>query len=104
MVRCVGGRQDAIVAALIRWGDVAVHAGIVVSAAATGAFVGCWLAGEWTNVDDREMVGAPFPIMAVAVSTGLGAVVLGGVALLATVHLGGRTLCSAAADIGYSHL
>jgi formate/nitrite transporter FocA (FNT family) len=78
----------AFAAALIRWSDTASRLLIVVSAAASGAFVGFWLAAEWTNVDDRDMVGERFPVTAVAVSTALGAVVLGGAALLATMRWG----------------
>jgi hypothetical protein len=61
---------------------------IVLSAAASGAFVGFWLAAEWTNVDDRAMAGDRFPTVAVAASTALGAVVAAGLALLGTAWWG----------------
>jgi hypothetical protein len=75
-------------AALIRWGDVVVTIWIVASAAIYGALFGFWLAAEWTNVDDRTMVGDPLPYLAIAACTVLGAVVCGGAALLGTMLWG----------------
>jgi hypothetical protein len=63
----VAGFGLAFAAALFRWGEVVFRSFMVVSAAAWGAFVGFWLVAEWTNLDDRGMVGDPFPVVAVAV-------------------------------------
>jgi hypothetical protein len=39
-------------------------------------------------VDDREMAGDPFPVVAVAVSTVVGALAVGGLALLGALWWG----------------
>jgi len=82
----VAGFGLAFAAALFRWGEVVFHSLMVVSAAACGAFVGFWLLAEWTNLDDREMVGEPFPVVAVVVGIGLGAILAGGLVLFMTVR------------------
>jgi hypothetical protein len=78
----------AYAAAATLWGDVAGQVFVVLVAAVSGAFVGFWLAAEWTNVDDREMAGDPFPVVAVAVSTVVGALAVGGLALLGALWWG----------------
>ena len=84
----VAGLGLAFAAALFRWGEVVFHGLMVVSAAVWGAFVGYWLVAEWTNLDDRGMVGAPFPLVVVVASTGLGAMAAGGLVLLITLRWG----------------
>jgi hypothetical protein len=72
-------------AAMSQWGSVVFQVVMVLFAAINCAIIGFWIAAEWTNVDDREMVGDPLPIVAVTTSTVLGALVVGGAVLLGTL-------------------
>jgi hypothetical protein len=73
-------------AAMAQWGEVVFQVVMVLFGAIAGAFAGFWIAAEWTNVDDRAMVGDPFPFVAIITSTVVGTLLVGGAVLLGTLR------------------